>query len=255
MEARIVLIVNHERTRDLFAVALKRQGWQVFSYAYEQINLVVLEQHSPDLIILDFNVLDERSGWEFLQMLKMRDITATIPILITTTDFHLSAEMQGYLLTRYISVVHKPFDLDTLAALVQKTLTQANQVDVIFSGDRTLPILVVDDDEDLRETTTAILKLEGYHVATAENGLVALDTVSRADYCLILLDMAMPVMNGYEFLKAYEQQLRPHSPVIIVSANAHVLNYVLPAFVVEALPKPFEVPQLLGLVGKYAKST
>ncbi|MEP6989157.1 MAG: response regulator [Chloroflexota bacterium] len=247
--------MNHESIRDLFAVVLKRQGWQIFSYAYEQINLTVLEQHAPDLIILDFNVLDEGSGWEFLQMLKMRDITANIPILITTTDFHLSAEVQGYLLSRYISVVHKPFDLDRLVALVQKSLLQASQTDVIFANDRTLPILVVDDTDDLRESTTTILRMEGYRVVTAYNGLVALDTVSQTDYCLILMDIAMPVMNGYEFLKAYEQQLRPHIPVIIVSAETDILTRTLPSFVVEVLSKPFTNNQLLGLVGKYAKST
>jgi DNA-binding response OmpR family regulator len=251
MEARIVLIVNHEHTRDLFSLALRRKGWQVFSYPYDQINLTVLEQRHPDLVILDFNALDEYVGWEFLQYLKMREITAKIPILITT-DFQLSAEVQSYLLLRYICVSHQPFDLDSFVALVHKILTQANQAGVICSDNRTLPILVVDDEEDIRETTTAILQMQGYSVAIAENGLVALNMVSRADYCLILLDIAMPVLNGYEFLKAYEQQLRPHCPIIIISADVQILTRVLPSFVVEALPKPFPINQLLGLVGKYA---
>jgi DNA-binding response OmpR family regulator len=251
MEARIVIIVNHQSMRDLLTLSLKRKGWQVFDYAYDQINLMVLEEHAPDLIILDFNGLNAGLGWEFLQILKMRDITAEIPILITLSDCHLSAEVQDYLLTRYINVVHKPFD--TLIALVQKTLTQASQRRAIYSDDRTLPILVVDDNDELRDSTTLVLRMEGYRVVTAYNGLVALDTVSRADYTLILLDIVMPVMNGYEFLKAYQQQFRPHTPVIIVSAERDILTRVLPSFVVEVLPKPFSVHQLLGMVGMYAQ--
>jgi DNA-binding response OmpR family regulator len=253
MEASILVIDNDKSMRDLFTVCLIRAGWQVFSYPYAQINLAALEQYGPDLIILDFDLQNGGKAWEFLQLLKMDDTTARIPIMITTTASHLSAEVRGYLLTRYISVVHKPFDLKTFVALVQKTLTQASQAGDIFSGDRSLPILVVDDTKALRETITTVLGLEGYQVVNAENGLVALETVSRADHRLILLDIVMPIMNGYEFLSAYNRQLRPHSPVIIFSGEPDIETRVLPSFVVEVIPKPFEISHLLGLVEKFVQ--
>ncbi len=187
-------------------------------------------------------------------MLKMDDATANIPILITSTDFPFSAEIRNYLFTRYISVVHKPVDVDTFLVLVQKTLTLANQAGIIFSSDTILPILVVDDTEDLLDTLTTVLRLEGYPVVTAYNGLVALDTVSRADYCLILLDIAMPIMNGFEFLSAYNRQLRPHTPVIILSGEQDIQIQHLPSFVVDVISKPFEISEFLKLVGKYAQS-
>jgi CheY-like chemotaxis protein len=68
-----------------------------------------------------------------------------------------------------------------------------------------------------------------------------------------LLDLAMPVMNGYEFLKAYEQQLRPHTPVIIVSSEDDIRSHHLPSFVVDVLAKPFTIRALLHLVTKYAQ--
>jgi len=253
MEACIVVIDNDEPMRDLFARGLTREGYEVSSYPYAHINLVELEQHPPDLIILDFNVRDEVIGWEFLQSLKLEDATARIPILITSTAFLFQADVQDYLLTRYIHVVHKPFDLETFLALVQKTLTQAGQAAEIFSGDHTLPVLLVDDTEDFRDSITTILRMEGYRVVTAYNGLIALDSVSRADYCLILLDLAMPVMNGYEFLSAYDQQLRSHSPVIILSGEDDIRSHGLPSFVVDVLPKPFEISHLLSRVEKFAQ--
>jgi DNA-binding response OmpR family regulator len=253
MVERILVIDNNESIRQFLSLSLNDEGYQTFSYDYAHIDRATLEELNLDLIILDFNSRDNGIGWELLQMLKMDDATARIPILILTTAFHLSREVQDYLLTRYISVVYKPFDLDAFLTLVQKTLTQANQAGAIFSSDRSLPILVVEDSEDLRETLTTILSLEGYPVASAENGLVALDTVSRAEHCLILLDIAMPLMDGFEFLKAYDQQLRPHSPIIILSGEEDILTRDLPSFVIDVLRKPFEIKDMLSFVKKFAQ--
>ncbi len=252
-EANIVVIENDGAMRDLFTLSLKREGWQIFCSPYDQINLAILEQQHPALIILDFNARDGEIGWDFLQTLKMDDKSASIPVLITTTAAHLSQEIQSYLLTRHISVIYKPFDLNTLLSLVQQTITLAGQSGLIFSPDRTLPILLVEDIEELRDTLATILRFENYRVVTADNGLVALDTVSRADYCLILLDIAMPVMNGIEFLRAYDRQLRPHTPVIILSGETDIPIRTLPSFVVDVLLKPVGVRDLLSLVEKYAE--
>jgi DNA-binding response OmpR family regulator len=83
--------------------------------------------------------------------------------------------------------------------------------------------------------------------------LRALNAVSEAEHCLILLDIDMPIMNGFEFLTAYERQLRPHTPVIILSGEQNILTRVLPAFVIGVIPKPFEIRQLLDAVEKYAQ--
>src|SRR5690349_11839844 len=119
MEARIVVVNNDEHTKALLTAALQSQDWQVFSYAYTQIDLAVLEQHSPDLVIFDFNLRDEAVGWQTLQILKMEDTTSHIPILITTIGFDWSVEERSYLLIRDITVFRSPFDLDTFMALVQ----------------------------------------------------------------------------------------------------------------------------------------
>src|SRR5579859_5350405 len=253
MDARIVVIDNDQDMRELFAFCLNSAGWEVFAYDYAHIGLTALIQLHPDLIILDFNKEDGGTGWEFLQLLKMEDATANIPILIVTTPFPLSAEIQGYLLARFIHVVNKPFDLDAFIPLIQKTLRLARYARTIFSSDRTLPVLIVEDTEALRETLATIIRLEGHQVVTAENGQLALDALYNAEYCLILLDIAMPIMDGFEFLRAYDRQLRPHIPVIILSGQDDLLTRVLPSFVVDVLPKPFDVKELVALVGKYAQ--
>jgi CheY-like chemotaxis protein len=252
MGARIVVINNDDDERGLFAIILNRERWEVFSYDYAHIGLSFLQQLHPDLIILDFNEQDGGTSWEFLQLLKMEDATAHVPILITTKSDQLSVEIQGYLLTRYIHVVYKPFDADSFLSLVRQTLTLASQAGIVLSRDRSFPILVVEDTEVLREGLATILRLEGYRAVTADNGLRALGAVYDAELCLILLDMAMPTMDGLEFLRIYHRQPRPHTPVIILSGQKVPPTSALPPFVLDMVSKPFEVSHLLRVVQKYA---
>lgn len=82
------------------------------------------------------------------------------------------------------------------------------------------PILVVEDDSDIRETLQQVLELEGYRVATAANGhegLAALETGERPS--LILLDLMMPVMSGAEMLDHLRTDERlADIPVVVVTA-------------------------------------
>jgi len=253
MAAHIIVVDNDESIREFLTAALSGEGWEVFSYDYAHVNLAALQQQHSDLIILDFTKPSGGAGWELLQLLKMEDTTANIAILITTTASQLSVELKSYLLARYIQVVTKPFDLESFLALVQDTLSLANERKVLFSSDRILPILLVEDTEYVREAVATILRLEGYPVVTVNNGLLALNALSSAEYCLILLDMAMPIMGGLEFLRAYEGQLRPHIPVVIFSSDESVRTSILPAFVIGTLAKPFEISDLLEVVGRYAQ--
>jgi len=115
------------------------------------------------------------------------------------------------------------------------------------------PILVVEDIEALREAITTVLKLEGYQVVTANNGREALEAMYEKEYCLILLDIQMPIMNGLEFLSVYDKQLRPHSPVALLTAEEDIDKASLPAFVIDFLAKPFALDKLFRVVEIYAQ--
>ena len=252
MAARIVVIDNDVEVRETLSAGLGTQGFQALGYTYAQMDIAQLGRLHPDLLILNFSSQDNGVGWELLQGLKMDDATATIPIIITSTVLELSAEIRGYLLTRYIQVVYKPVDLDILFPLIRTTLRLATQSDTLFSSVRRLPILLVEDSDELGNALATILVIEGYQVVTAENGLLALDAVYHADHCLILLDIQMPIMNGLEFLNIYGRQLRPHSPAVILSAKQNLLTHIFPAFVIDVIPKPYKLTRLLPVVQKYA---
>jgi len=251
MGARIMIIDNQTSSQELAAFHFENTGYVSSCFDYGQVSLTTIKGLQPDLIIADFELPNSGPGWEFLQLLKMDDLTAKIPVIITTPSFLLSAEIRHYLLTRYIRVVSKPIDFPSLMLLIQKTLDMARRANTIFTSASNLPVLVVDDSEPLRDTLSFVLRMEHYRVATAANGLLALEALHDAEFCLISLAIDMPVLDGFGFLSAYGQQLRPHSPIIVISGNDAIASKTLPNFVVDVIGKPIEMSRLLGAVKKY----
>ena len=81
-------------------------------------------------------------------------------------------------------------------------------------------ILVVEDDDDTREALCILLAGENYEVLRAKNGLEALQILSRIRPALIIMDLSMPVMNGWHLLQFFhDEKLLPSVPVIVLSAD------------------------------------
>jgi CheY-like chemotaxis protein len=111
-------------------------------------------------------------------------------------------------------------------------------------------VLVVEDDDNIRETVRQILELEGYAVHTAENGKRAIEILETLTYpCLILLDLMMPVMNGWEFLEARSKNaVMAALPVIVVSA---VADQARDSGATEIMRKPPDIDSLLETVAHH----
>jgi CheY-like chemotaxis protein len=116
-------------------------------------------------------------------------------------------------------------------------------------------ILVVEDNDDVREMMSITLQLEGHNVVTAANGRQALEVLHRGtDPCMILLDLMMPVMNGWQFQEevAKDPKLRD-IPVVIVSAAAGERGKQTSA--AAFIPKPIDVDKLLDVVCEHCPGT
>jgi len=108
-------------------------------------------------------------------------------------------------------------------------------------------ILVVDDDYDIRELTTEMLVLAGYRVRSARNGRVALEQARRLRPDLIVLDLMMPEMSGWEFMEAQGEDTLLHSiPVIVVTAGTDTYAEGAAAL----MRKPLDVRMLLATVAR-----
>ena len=111
-------------------------------------------------------------------------------------------------------------------------------------------IVVIEDDNDLRETLKDLLEMEGFRVVTASNGREGLHQIEQNGRpCLILLDLMMPVMNGWEFLEVLRrEQAAPlaQTPVAVVSAAADVAD-VERDYGCSVLKKPVSLKRLFAL--------
>ena len=110
-------------------------------------------------------------------------------------------------------------------------------------------VLVVDDDPDILEALSEILEAEGFDIRRARNGKEALERLEPEPPQLILLDLMMPVMDGWEFAQRMRQRPRvAHIPIIVLSADRNVGSKATDIGVVGHLAKPFELNDLLEMV-------
>jgi urea transport system substrate-binding protein len=112
-------------------------------------------------------------------------------------------------------------------------------------------ILVVDDDTSIRSFVEMALDSEGYAVSTANNGAQALAVTGEVQPDLILLDMRMPVMDGWTFARTYRQRAGPHAPIVVITAATDAGERAAEIQADGFLGKPFDLDDLLRLVSRY----
>jgi CheY-like chemotaxis protein len=108
-------------------------------------------------------------------------------------------------------------------------------------------ILVVDDDPSIRTTVSEILAMEGYPVETAADGAEALQAVERVQPALVLLDMRMPVMDGWGFARALRDR-GLHLPILVMTAAQNARRWAEEIGADGYLAKPFDLLDLLNAV-------
>jgi CheY-like chemotaxis protein len=201
--AGTVLVIDDEPTvGDLVKRFLAREGFQVVTATSAEEGLARARQLEPDVITLDV-LMPGMDGWAALAALKSSPETADIPVVMLTI---VDDRNLGYALGAE-DFLPKPIDRERLTA-------------VLARHRRDLPVLVVDDDPDLRYLLRRMLEREGFSVAEAENGHVALDRVRDTRPGLVLLDLLMPEMDGFEFVLEFRRQAEWQKiPVVILTAK------------------------------------
>jgi CheY-like chemotaxis protein len=114
--------------------------------------------------------------------------------------------------------------------------------------------LVVEDEDEIRALVSMALGDEGYEVLAAANGAAALERLAQpgtAPPDLILLDLRMPVMDGWAFAEAYRRLPGPHAPMVAVTASRDVAASAAQIQADGFLSKPFELDDLLATVARF----
>ncbi len=199
-----VLVVDDDpRLRALIRESLEQEGIHVETAETGEEGLRLAEKIRPHVITLDI-VMRGMDGWEFLRQIKQRPDLAGIPTILLSI---IEDRRRGYELGA-IDYITKPFDTEALIAAVRKHCAEAAVHD----------ILIVDDDASIRASFREAVETAGYRVREAVNGKDALARLHESPAALIILDIEMPEMNGYEFLDAFgENPSWREIPVLVVT--------------------------------------
>lgn len=114
-------------------------------------------------------------------------------------------------------------------------------------------VLIVEDDESIRQFLEMALRDDGYSVASATDGASALDAISRFVPSVILLDLRMPGIDGWSFARAYRKLPGPHAPIVVLTAARDAAEHALQIEADGFLAKPFDLWELLQIVRRFAR--
>jgi CheY-like chemotaxis protein len=112
-------------------------------------------------------------------------------------------------------------------------------------------VLIVDDDRDMAEVIKVVLDSAGWSCRLAENGALALEEVASARPGVVLLDMLMPVMNGWECAHRLRERYGADLPIVVMTASEHADTRRDEAGADGVLAKPFGIDDLVRIVGTY----
>jgi signal transduction histidine kinase/DNA-binding response OmpR family regulator len=202
----MVLVVDDEKaTRELITRGLEKEGFRLLVAASGEEALRLAREKKPDVISLDV-LMPGMDGWTVLRALKADPITASIPVVMVSM---LDDRDIGHALgaSDYLT---KPFDRQKLVTTLRRYRRDGTQ----------RPVLVVEDDTPTREVIKRALERDGWSVSEADNGRRGLLSVARQVPDLIVLDLMMPEMDGFEFVaELRKSESGRRIPVVVVTAK------------------------------------
>jgi signal transduction histidine kinase/CheY-like chemotaxis protein len=201
-----VLVVDDDSAAvDLTTRFLVREGFEVITASSGEAALHLARECHPDLITLDI-AMPHMDGWEVLRELKADAATSAIPVFVLTM---LEQQNLGFSLGAEEYLI-KPIDWEKLGAIVKR----------YGSDSHTAPALVVDDDPVARDMLRRGLEKHGWSVVEAANGREALERVMEVTPGLVLLDLIMPKMDGFEFAdRLARNEAWREIPVVVITAK------------------------------------
>jgi signal transduction histidine kinase/DNA-binding response OmpR family regulator len=201
-----VLVIDDEKpAHELLERELANAGYDILHAAGGREGLKLAKQARPDVITLDI-IMPDLDGWSVLKALKADPELSEIPVVLVTImrdrDLGFALGAADY--------VTKPLDREMLMRVVGRHVR----------GDGKAQVLVVDDDPKTREMLRRTLQKAGWTVAEAADGCEAIEALERAKPALVLLDLMMPGMDGFEVLeRLHADETWREVPVIIVTAK------------------------------------
>jgi signal transduction histidine kinase/DNA-binding response OmpR family regulator len=202
--SKVLVVDDDPQVLDMVARFLTRDGFEVIPCTEGSDALRLARENSPGAITLDV-FMKGKDGWQVLSDLKSDPLTARIPVVMLT----IADDKKKAITLGASDFLAKPIEPEKLAAVLNKFRSQSGKKHV----------LVVDDGEMNRDLLRRMIERLGWSVTEASNGMEALASLAENRPVLIMLDLMMPKMDGFEFL----QKMRASKewkdiPVIVLTA-------------------------------------
>ncbi len=204
---KILVIDNDTDSRKIISGFLKEQGYELIEASTGEEGVQMARTLSPGIVILEISLTGAITGWDVIALLKASPETKDLIIIVISI---LDEKNKGYSLGA-VDYLVKPIDRKSLLDTVEKFRKAASGLS---------KVLVVDDDENTRIFFKSVLEKNNWVVTEAGNGQEAIEQLKNVVPDVILLDLMMPVMDGFDFLDYFRKTPQWLSiPVIVVTAK------------------------------------
>lgn len=249
--AKKILIMEDEKTlQGLLKDKLVASGYEVLAVDDGEAGMQVLQEYNPDLILLDM-MMPKMDGFAVLEKMKLDNLTDSFPVIVISNSGQpveieraLSLGIKDYIIkvdfdpVEVLEKVNNFFKLEQNknVAISEEGESSIQPSQTAYSGDGGLEaevasmnksvdseksgvkVLLVEDDDFLRGICEHKLSKEGFNVSISADGQDALNKIKAEDFQLILLDVILPNMNGFEILEEIKKDpVKSRIPVIMLT--------------------------------------
>ena len=258
-DSNILIVDDDVPTVNLLKEAVAQSGFNPIAESNSTKVMDMVENLRLDLAIIDLD-MPEIDGVQLIEMLKSREQFKNLPIIIYTGKERYeedTARIDGL----FTSLLHKSSTnieelQDTITAMINKYDEPSTPEEVKEKKD-TIKILLVEDYKHSQIIVTRLLKKNNFEsIVVVENGQEALETVKQQMYDLILMDMQMPVMNGFEATRKIRELIEyKDTPIIALTAFAMKgdREKCLDAGATDYIPKPIDSQEFIQKVKYYTE--
>ncbi|WP_198559829.1 response regulator [Colwellia sp. 12G3] len=211
----VLIIDDDSNSRDILQRYLEKENYKVYLATNSEMGVQVAHKYKPDVITLDI-MMPGKDGWATLQLLKNNPVTQNIPVIMIS----IVSDKETAVTLGAVDALMKPIDKNLLIETLNHHIDKKSKKHV----------LVIDDEQMNRDLISRYLGDEGFSLFQAANGEEGINLLDTVKPDLILLDLMMPVMGGFEFLEIIRQKEDYNLvPIIVITSKSlsnDELNYL-----------------------------
>ncbi|OGZ34906.1 MAG: hypothetical protein A3A94_00975 [Candidatus Portnoybacteria bacterium RIFCSPLOWO2_01_FULL_43_11] len=212
---KILIIEDEQNLLEMYRVRFEKAGYEVFAVNNGQPGVEIAQKEKPDLILLDI-LMPSQDGYEVIQILKKDPKTKGIPILVFSNLAQPEEIKKGLKLGADDYVIKTDLTPTELTDKVERMISRAKSpLEKLKKR-----VLIIEYEVKISQFYKEKLIKEDFEVEIANSGSLGLKLASHGDFDIILLNMAMPIMDGYGILKELKEDLRTKRTPVLAFSDA-----------------------------------